>query len=125
MKIPDCKQCKNYPSRCYYIKPFTGIWCPGIELIANNNTEPTEEPYYSIGDSDPFLARDYKEILSALSGTKEAIRNQWHDNIKEMPFSKIKVITSLLYFGIKATDIMKLLKLPRETFYRLFRRGTL
>lgn len=120
IKIPDCRSCKNYPRRCAYITPFTGVWCPGLERMANNNKAATEEPI-NLHDGNPYAGLDYKDVLNEFAGTKRAIRAQWHDKIKEMPVSKKKIITAMLYFGVKASEVIKVLKIPKSTFYRIFR----
>ncbi|MFA5307761.1 MAG: hypothetical protein WC365_09990 [Candidatus Babeliales bacterium] len=144
--IQDCGKCPKRDNKGNCQRPGPCIY---VEKLADGN-DPSVEPLIEDGLAQAIGSRvsktrapsdneivelfhehqecevlDYKDALAEISAVKADIYSDWHNKIVDMPcFAEKDLIRkctcALLYFNIKIADIMRLLKLKKDYFYRLF-----
>jgi hypothetical protein len=100
-------------------------FCPPLAEISDGNV-PCKEPLASevIGQGyEAFANQDYKEVLLALCEGKEVFTEKYRELVRLMPARSaaqinLKVVACLLWFGIPAHTIMRVLRVGKTTFYK-------
>lgn len=123
-----CDRCRQR-HMCTYLRlnkvTKQNDFCPPLMDAIDGNT-PCREPLASeiIGEGyEMFANKDYKEVLVDLCAGKEALREEYRERIQAMPSRtaaqiNIKIIACLLWFGIPASVIMRVLRVGKTTFYK-------
>jgi hypothetical protein len=125
----NCQACQN-AQWCKYIHPYVGSYCPGMEIVINNQ-KPLKEPLASdlIGEGyEGFTNQDYKDVMNEIGKNKKEEHITRHWQIMEMPDSKFidlrqKCIAALLFFGVTPVKIAQVLKVTVQTIYNCSKSG--
>ena len=95
-----------------------------------NNDRPCREPLASevIGQGyEAFANKDYKDVLTDLCEGKEVFSEKYRELVRLMPARSaaqvnLKVVACLLWFGIPANVIMRVLRVGKTTFYKAIKK---
>lgn len=127
-KLWYCERCRQR-HMCTYLRSNKvtkqNDFCPPLTEISDGNA-PCKEPLASeiIGEGyDGFVNRDYKEVLLALCSGKAALTEEHKIMIEAMPVKtteqmNVKIMACLLWFGIPANVIMRVLRVGKTKFYK-------
>ena len=124
-----CVKCKNQ-RYCVYLHPYVGFYCPGMEIVVDNQIESKEPLLSDISETltvENIDMRDYKQVLSEMRDLLTTEKIKKFTQIRNMPSGNRKEtikkgIACLLWFEVKPAQIAQILNISVQWFYRIVKK---